>query len=191
MNNSVKAVLLGDSGVGKTCIVSQYVIGSAPINVKPTIGAAFLTKRVNYEGNDLELLVWDTAGQEVYRGLAPMYYRNAVIAIIVYDITIPESFNSVQYWLEELEANSDQNLVITICGNKLDLEEQRKVESSAGEALANSKGGIFIEVCAKTGASIDRLFQLSIQKYLASGESAKKTTAGVELETNKNSSKCC
>jgi Rab family protein len=164
--NAIKLVLLGDSGVGKTSIVTQYVSGTVPENVNPTIGAAFVTKEVSIEGQNLELLIWDTAGQEVYRGLAPMYYRSALIAIIVYDVTNQESYNSVSYWIRELQTNVEENIVILVCGNKIDLEDKRVVQFQTASALAAERGALYSETSATTNAGVDRMFQMAISSHL-------------------------
>ena len=163
---SVKLVLLGDSGVGKTSIVTHYVSGNAANNVKPTIGAAFVTKEINVDGNQLELLIWDTAGQEVYRGLAPMYYRSALIAIIVFDVTRSQSYESVSYWIKELKTNVDTNIIILVCGNKTDLEDQRTVDTSSAQAMADQEGALYAETSATTGSGIERMFQMAVSKLL-------------------------
>jgi Rab family protein len=117
--NKIKLILLGDAAVGKTSIVTQYVSGSVSDTVKPTIGAAFVTKDVAFEGKQIELLIWDTAGAEVYRGLAPMYYRSALIAFIVFDVTRQETFGAVSYWIRELKANVEYSIVLVVWGIKL------------------------------------------------------------------------
>lgn len=165
---SIKLVLLGDSGVGKTSIVTQYVSGSMPATVKPTIGAAFVTKEMFIENQKIELLIWDTAGQEVYRGLAPMYYRSALIAIIVYDVTRQQTFDAVSYWIKELQNNVDGDIVILVCGNKVDLEGQRAIESNKALASAEANGALFAETSAQTGAGVERMFQMAVKKLLAS-----------------------
>jgi Rab family protein len=162
----LKIVFLGDSGVGKTSIVTKYVSGSLPERINPTIGAAFLTKMVTFEDQRYELLIWDTAGQEVYRGLAPMYYRSAAIAIVVFDVTIAESYNSVDYWIQELRANVDESIVICVCGNKIDLEETRVIDSVVASAAALEKGVFYSELSAATGAGVDKLFQLAMSKAI-------------------------
>jgi Rab family protein len=180
--NAIKLVLLGDSGVGKTSIVSQYVSGNAPENVNPTIGAAFVTKEVSVEGQNLELLIWDTAGQEVYRGLAPMYYRSALIAIIVFDVSNQESYNSVNYWIKELQTNVEENIVIIVCGNKIDLEEKRVVNFQAASAAAVEQGVLYAETSASSGTGIDRMFQVAISAHLKkSGKVNSDATQRVDL----------
>ena len=163
---SVKLVLLGDSGVGKTSIATQYISGKAPQSVKPTIGAAFVTKSIVVDGQPIELLIWDTAGQEVYRGLAPMYYRSALIAIVVYDITRQQSYESVSYWINELKANADSRTVIVVCANKSDLDEKRAVDESTAQVFAENNGALFASTSAATGLGIDRMFQMAVGKLL-------------------------
>jgi Rab family protein len=159
---TVKLVLLGDSGVGKTSIVSQYLSGSAPESVNPTIGAAFVTKHVTVEGQQFELLIWDTAGQEVYRGLAPMYYRSALIAIIVYDVTNSESYNSVDYWMRELKVNVEEGIIILVCANKIDLEDQRVVDFLHASSSAIERGALYAETSAVSGVGVEKMFQLAL-----------------------------
>ncbi|OHT02057.1 small GTP-binding protein [Tritrichomonas foetus] len=193
--SSVKLVLLGDSGVGKTSIVTQYVSGVAANNVKPTIGAAFVTKEVIVDGKPLELLIWDTAGQEVYRGLAPMYYRSALIAIVVYDVTRTQSYEAVNYWIKELKTNVDGSIIILVCGNKTDLEDKRAVESAAAQAMADSEGALYAETSASTGAGIERMFQLAVSKLLSTRKNNTDSTpsSGVNLNDGNEtkSNKCC
>ena len=176
---SVKLVLLGDSGVGKTSIATQYISGKAPQSVKPTIGAAFVTKSIVVDGQPIELLIWDTAGQEVYRGLAPMYYRSALIAIVVYDITRQQSYESVSYWINELKANADSRTIIVVCANKTDLEDQRAVDENTAQQFAESNGALYAATSATTGSGIDRMFQMAVGKLL-------KDQAGDNLNQNKN-----
>jgi Rab family protein len=183
--NAIKLVLLGDSGVGKTSIVSQYVSGSAPENVNPTIGAAFVTKEVVMEGQNLELLIWDTAGQEVYRGLAPMYYRSALIAIIVFDVTNQESYNSVSYWIKELQTNVEENIIIVVCGNKIDLEEKRVVNFQTASGAATEQSVLYAETSASSGTGIERMFQMAISAHLKRvGKGAAESTPKLDLSAN-------
>jgi Rab family protein len=196
--NAIKLVLLGDSGVGKTSIVTQYVSGTVPENVNPTIGAAFVTKEVSIEGQNLELLIWDTAGQEVYRGLAPMYYRSALIAIIVYDVTNQESYSSVSYWIRELQTNVEENIVILVCGNKIDLEDKRVVQFQTASALAAERGALYSETSATTNAGVDRMFQMAISSHLKKRgvtgkptDSPQKLDLGAKKGGDESSGGCC
>ena len=187
---SVKIVFLGDSGVGKTCIVSRYIYGCIPEIAKPTIGAAFMTKLFTYNKQNYELLIWDTAGQEVYRGLAPMYYRNACIAIIVYDVTKPEQIDSVSYWIDILHPNVGDSVIIGICGNKTDLECENKVTNEYVQQHVNCDNAVFMQVSAQTGSGIESLFQTLLQKYVASQSKIEVTEKNIEVADG-NESKCC
>ena len=179
--NAIKLVLLGDSGVGKTSIVTQYVSGNLPENMNPTIGAAFVTKEVTIDNQQLELLIWDTAGQEVYRGLAPMYYRSALIAIIVFDVTKNESFDSVSYWIRELKTNVEENIIILVCGNKIDLEEKRSIEYQTASSMAQENGALYAETSARTGAGVERMFQMVLSHLLSKRQPSQPSTSGVNL----------
>jgi Ras-related protein Rab-22 len=102
--------------------------------------------------------IWDTAGQEKYRSLAPMYYRGSSAAILVYDITKPGSFTALQDWVNELKQNTPPDLVLVVCGNKLDLNEDRLIDRGTGERYANSIGAMYIETSAKDGDKVESLF---------------------------------
>jgi Rab family protein len=193
---SVKLVLLGDSGVGKTSIVSQYIIGTVPDSVNPTIGAAFVTKNVTVDGKAYELLIWNTAGQEVYRGLAPMDYRSAAIAIIVFDVTSKTSSGSVDYWIRELRTNVEEGITILVCGNKIDLEDKRNVEGIQASAWATEKGALYAETSAVTGGGVDKMFQLALTNLAKQKRPDRrgKARAGVEIiggGSGGESSGCC
>ncbi|OHT14982.1 small GTP-binding protein [Tritrichomonas foetus] len=190
---SIKLVLLGDSGVGKTSIVTQYVNGRLPENVKPTIGAAFVTKELTLNNQDIELLIWDTAGQEVYRGLAPMYYRSALIAIIVYDVTSVSSFESVSYWIKELKSNVDGSIVILVCGNKTDLADMRAIDGGTAQDCAETSGALYTETSASNGTGIDRMFQMAVSKLFTIRSSTPTNNKGVNInnQNNEKPSGCC
>merc|ERR1712205_48184 len=116
-----KLVLLGDSAVGKSSLVLRFVRGQFFEYQESTIGAAFLTQTVALNDTTVKFEIWDTAGQERYRSLAPMYYRGAAAAIVVFDITNKESFNGAKSWVKELQRRGDPNVVIALAGNKADL----------------------------------------------------------------------
>ncbi|PWN33367.1 uncharacterized protein FA14DRAFT_109115, partial [Meira miltonrushii] len=124
-----KVVILGAQGVGKTSLVHRYTSGQFSASAVPsTIGASFLTKKLIVDGIKVRLQLWDTAGQERFRSMAPMYYRGANAAVIVYDITNPHSFEDVKTWIDELRQNVHSDLVIHIVGSKADLSYARQVD---------------------------------------------------------------
>mmetsp|Transcript_38558 Transcript_38558/g.56776 ORF Transcript_38558/g.56776 Transcript_38558/m.56776 type:complete len:194 (-) Transcript_38558:475-1056(-) len=161
MSNRVchfKLVLLGDTAVGKSCLVVRFVRDEFFEFQEPTIGAAFLTQTVGLDDATVKFEIWDTAGQERYRSLAPMYYRGASAAIVVYDITNQDSFNGAKSWVKELQRRGDPNVVIALAGNKADLESRRKVEFEEANAYAEENGILHLETSAKNSNNVKSLF---------------------------------
>ncbi|KAK4790548.1 hypothetical protein SAY86_017852 [Trapa natans] len=159
-NLRVKLVLLGDSGVGKSCIVLRFVRGQFDPTSKVTIGASFLSQTIALQDSTtVKFEIWDTAGQERYAALAPLYYRGAAVAVVVYDITSSESFDKAQYWVKELQKHGSPNMVMTLVGNKADLLEKREVSVEDGMEYAEKNGMFFIETSAKTADNINQLFE--------------------------------
>eukprot|EP00004_Rigifila_ramosa_P001299 TRINITY_DN1120_c0_g1_i1.p1 TRINITY_DN1120_c0_g1~~TRINITY_DN1120_c0_g1_i1.p1 ORF type:complete len:216 (-),score=46.87 TRINITY_DN1120_c0_g1_i1:185-787(-) len=161
----VKLVLLGDVGVGKSSLVLQFVANTFNPYAEPTIGASFMTKTLAVDDTTVKFQIWDTAGQERYRGLAPMYYRGAAAAIVVYDITQKSSFQTLQRWVKELRTLGPENIVIAIAANKADLEDTREVDTETGRQYAQEIGGHFCETSAKTNQNVTQLFT-EIAKHL-------------------------
>lgn len=165
MNNpvtSIKLVLLGEAAVGKSSIVLRFVSNDFSENKEPTIGAAFLTQRVNIDDHIVKFEIWDTAGQERFASLAPMYYRNAQAALVVYDVTKPQSFIKARHWVKELHEQASKDIIIALIGNKVDLLEDdldgRKVAKEEAEKLAEEENLLFFETSAKTAVNINEVF---------------------------------
>jgi len=156
-----KVVFLGDAGVGKTSIVNRYVKDEFKVGETPTIGAAFAAKTHILSGSDksIRFELWDTAGQERYHSLAPMYYRGCIAAIIVFDITTKKTFERAKEWLSELQRNCSSALVLYLVGCKVDLQNQRDIDQNDAQKFAQQHNCEFIEVSAKTGESIQELFE--------------------------------
>jgi len=159
-----KLVLLGDASVGKSCIVVRFAKGDFSEYQEPTIGAAFMTQSVALPDITVKFEIWDTAGQERYRSLAPMYYRGASAAVIVYDVTNKDSFDGAKSWVHELQGvNRSDNLVIALAGNKADLVESdpnsREVDPEVAKAYAQDMGIFFVETSAKTGQHVKDVFE--------------------------------
>ncbi len=164
-----KVVLLGDSGVGKTCIISRYIQGDFIQNCNSTNGASYCTKNVKFEkfGKNLLLDIWDTAGQEKYRSLTKFFYKDAAVAILVYDITRRESFDNLKnYWYQQTLENGEKNLVLGVCGNKCDLYENETVTENEAKEFADKIGAIFELTSAANNTGITELFQDVGYKYL-------------------------
>ncbi|KAF9594727.1 hypothetical protein IFM89_034710 [Coptis chinensis] len=159
-NLKVKLVLLGDSGVGKSCIVLRFVRGQFDPTSKVTVGASFLSQTIALQDSStVKFEIWDTAGQERYAALAPLYYRGAGVAVVVYDITSPESFNKAQYWVKELQKHGSPDIVMALVGNKADLQDSRQVPIQDAMDYAEKNGMFFIETSAKTADNINQLFE--------------------------------
>jgi len=160
-----KLVLLGDAAVGKSSSVERFVKNEFFEFQQPTIGAAFLTQSVQLDDYIVKFEIWDTAGQERYRSLAPMYYRGAAAALVVYDITDQDSFTGAKTWIEELQRQGSADIVIGLAGNKCDLSSKRVVSQQEAKAYAQDNGCIFFETSAKSGENIINIFT-SIAKRL-------------------------
>jgi len=159
-----KLVLLGDSAVGKSSLVLRFVKGQFHEYQESTIGAAFLTQTVPVDDTTVKFEIWDTAGQERYHSLAPMYYRGAPAAIVVYDITYPETFARAKTWVKELQRQANPNIVIALVGNKLDLASKRQVPTDDAQAYADENNLLFMETSAKTGVNVTEVFTAIAQK---------------------------
>ena len=153
-----KLVLLGEGAVGKSSLVLRFVRGQFFDYQESTIGAAFLTQTVALNDTMVKFEIWDTAGQERYHSLAPMYYRGAAAAIVVYDITSPDSFARAKSWVRELQRQGNPNIVIALAGNKSDLASKRKVEPDEARQYAEENNIMFMETSAKTASNVNELF---------------------------------
>jgi len=154
-----KVVLLGESGVGKSSLVLRYVEGQFSPVTKSTIGASFFTKRLLYDGVKAKLQIWDTAGQERFRSLAPMFYRGAAAAVVIYDITNGASFERMKSWVKELQNNVKEEIVLVIVGNKADQAASRAVDTSVVEEFVRACGAAsYFETSAKNNVNVDECF---------------------------------
>jgi small GTP-binding protein len=159
-----KIVLIGDSGVGKSNILSRFTRNEFSLESKSTIGVEFATRSMEVNGKTVKAQIWDTAGQERYRAITSAYYRGAVGALLVYDITKTESFADIEKWLKELRDHADSNIVIMLCGNKLDLKHLRTVNIENAEILANKEGLLFVETSALDSTNVESAFQQTLSE---------------------------
>jgi len=157
---------------------------------EPTIGAAFLTQTVALDDSTVKFEIWDTAGQERYRSLAPMYYRGAAAAIVVYDITNPDSFSGAKSWVKELQRRGDPNVVIALAGNKADLEGRRKVQFEEANAYAEENGILHLETSAKNANNVKALF-VQIAKKLPKNPPQPEREPFPIMPAQQESRSCC
>ncbi|KAK4837862.1 hypothetical protein QYF36_009031 [Acer negundo] len=157
-NLNAKLVLLGDMGAGKSSLVLRFVKGQFLEFQESTIGAAFFSQTLAVNDATVKFEIWDTAGQERYHSLAPMYYRGAAAAIIVYDITSIDSFARAKKWVLELQKQGNPNMIMALAGNKADLDDKKKVTVEEAHAYAEENGLFFMETSAKTAINVDDLF---------------------------------
>jgi len=162
-----KVVMLGDTFTGKTSLVLRFAEGRyRGQSVDPTVGASFVTKRLTVQGITAKVQIWDTAGQEQFKRLAPMYYKNAAAAILCYDVTSPKSFETLEYWMDKLKSeSSNAGMVVAMCATKCDLDSDP--DTSQAEALAKQTGSFFIKTSAKTNSNVQLLFQKVMENVLA------------------------
>jgi small GTP-binding protein len=156
---SFKIIIVGDSGVGKSCLSIKASRNYFEDFYSPTVGFEFLTFNVKVEDQNIKLQIWDTCGQEVYRSLISSFYRSASLAIIVYSIDSEESFSNIDKWLNDIKTQSNPDVKIFLVGNKADLEDKRQVTKESGEKFfKDHKLSFFTETSAKTGFNVQNVF---------------------------------
>ncbi|CAD8059317.1 unnamed protein product [Paramecium primaurelia] len=193
-----KLVLIGDSGVGKTNILNQFTRGEFLQDSKTTIGVEFASKNIMIDDKTIKAQIWDTAGQERYRAITSAYYRGAVGAMIIYDITKSLTFENVDKWMKELKENADPSLQIMIVGNKIDQKHIRQVATDCAIAYAQRNGVAFIETSAKDGTNVEEAFKNILQQIYKSAKVVKPTpsptkfiVADTDVVKPEKSSGCC
>jgi len=201
-----KLVLIGDSGVGKSCVLLRFADDSFTESYITTIGVDFRFRTINVNGKNVKLQIWDTAGQERFRTITSAYYRGADGIVLVYDSTDRESFEHVDSWLQEVNKYANETTVKVLIGNKSDKNDERKVSVDEGKSKAESLGLSFVETSAKDSTNIEDAFMM-ISKQLvemreksaaaaaAIASSSRSTSTSLQLTAseaaNKISSTCC
>ncbi|WOL06979.1 ras-related protein RABA1f-like [Canna indica] len=153
-----KVVLIGDSGVGKTNLLSRFARNEFSLESKSTVGVEFATRTVNVDDKLIKAQIWDTAGQERYRAITSAYYRGSAGALVVYDVSRHATFENVERWLHELRNHTETNIVIMLVGNKADLSHIRAVSVEEGRALAQKHRAFFVETSALEATNVDHAF---------------------------------
>ena len=188
---SFKIIVIGDSGVGKSCLTNRATTNLFEDTYNATVGFEFLSFNVKINEKVIKLQIWDTCGQELYRSLITNFYRNSSLAIIVYAINFKDSFENIEMWLRELRTHSNPDAKVFLIGNKVDLENERKITKEQGQNFAETnKLNLFIEASAKTGFNAKKIFIKAAKmlydehlKYKDVEERA--TTGGTEVQTEK------
>ncbi|CAA0814079.1 Ras-related protein RABA2a [Striga hermonthica] len=199
-----KVVLIGDSGVGKSNLLSRFTRNEFCLESKSTIGVEFATRTLQVEGRTIKAQIWDTAGQERYRAITSAYYRGALGALLVYDVTKPTTFENVNRWLKELRDHADSNIIIMLIGNKTDLKHLRAVATEDAQGFAEREELSFIETSALEATNVEKAFQdvlseiyrIISKKSLASNEPAETNikegkTLVVGTQDNNGKKACC
>jgi small GTP-binding protein len=188
-----KIVLLGNANVGKSCIVYRFAKGEFLSESQPTIGANFVTRKVQLDSQSyLKFDIWDTAGQERYKSLTPMYYKGAAAALIVYDVSNAVSFEGAKDWIKELQNHANPNILIGLAANKCDLVKE--VDRESGAELASRHHLLFYEISAKTGEKVEDLFYEIAKKIPKSPfqrSEIEATRLYLNTQQNKEDSGCC
>jgi small GTP-binding protein len=203
-----KTVLIGDSGVGKSNLLSRFTKNEFNLESKTTIGVEFATKSVVLEGKVVKAQIWDTAGQERYRAITSAYYRGAVGALLVYDICKPATLENASRWLKELRDHADSHVVVMLVGNKTDLKHLRAIKQEEGASFAQRENLFFIETSALDANNVEaafhrilsEIFQHTKRQPAASAApraisgatvSLAPTPGAIEEITKKSHDKCC
>lgn len=176
-DETVKILMLGESGVGKSSILNRFVENKFSTNFITTLGVEYKHKSVAINDKKVFLQVWDTAGQEKFRTITPVYYRKVDGVVMVYDITDENSFESINYWMKNLYENADQNIKVILVGNKHDLADKRVITKESGEELASKFKIKFVEASAKSTHNVDEVF-MSLSKEILEHRKAAANMSG-------------
>ena len=191
--NSYKVLLLGNSYVGKTCILLRFSEDIFKENYDVTIGLNYRIKSMTVENNPIKMQIWDTSGEEKFKAIAKNFYRGAHGVLLVYDICQKNSFLDVKSWIEQIIENADNDdIVMILCGNKCDNEKERKISKEEGENLAKNYGIPFFECSAKNNFNINQIFETMAQKIYS--KVGNRQSSSVKLTSNsikKKIGKCC
>ena len=180
-----KIVLIGESGVGKSNLLLRFTRNEFDAEKRSTIGVEFATRSIQHDNKVIRAQIWDTAGQERYRAITNAYYRGAVGALVVYDITKENTFKSIERWLSELKDNADPKIVIMIIGNKADLSQTREIEESTAKEFCQNQKLFFFETSALDGTNVENAFKSLLVEIYKQNASNVDDNANVDMNKPK------
>ena len=180
-----KIVLIGNTSVGKTNILSKYLTDQFDPDSKATVGVEFGTKNFKIENNIVKVQIWDTAGQERYRSITNAYYKGAKGSLLVYDITNKKSFDDLDKWILDLKTNGDDNLSLILLGNKSDLEDKRVISTEEGKNKAEFYKCSFFETSALNGNNIEKAFSELIMDVYKNNHEIFEKQANVKIDNDR------
>ncbi|KAM9956351.1 hypothetical protein ACTFIR_003064 [Dictyostelium discoideum] len=192
----IKLLLIGDSGVGKSCLLLRFSEDSFTPSFITTIGIDFKIRTIELEGKRIKLQIWDTAGQERFRTITTAYYRGAMGILLVYDVTDEKSFGNIRNWIRNIEQHATDSVNKMLIGNKCDMAEKKVVDSSRGKSLADEYGIKFLETSAKNSINVEEAF-ISLAKDIKKrmidtpNEQPQVVQPGTNLGANNNKKKAC
>ena len=197
---SIKIILLGDSGVGKSSIIKRYMEDKFDSNIAVTFGSNFLEKIITIKDKKVKLELWDTAGQEEFRSVTKIFIKNSKIVVLVYNITVKQTFENLNYWYDFIQKEIGQNIIYGLAGNKTDLilEEgfEEEVPSEEAKEFAQKINATFSQISAReSGNEIIQLFEQLITRYLESDNFQDESNSNIKLDNNNglntNKNECC
>jgi Ras-related protein Rab-10 len=188
-----KLLLIGDSGVGKTCLLFRFSDDAFNTTFISTIGIDFKIKTVELGGKKIKLQIWDTAGQERFHTITTSYYRGAMGIMLVYDITNAKTFDNISKWLRNIDEHANEDVEKMILGNKCDMEDKRQVSRERGDAIAREHAIPFLETSAKGNVNVESAFMDLAQAILnkTPGKDADGHSKNVDMHKTENRKNCC
>ncbi|XP_002730366.1 ras-related protein Rab-10-like [Saccoglossus kowalevskii] len=190
-----KLLLIGDSGVGKTCILFRFSDDAFNTTFISTIGIDFKIKTVELQGKKIKLQIWDTAGQERFHTITTSYYRGAMGIMLVYDITQPKTFDNITKWLRNIDEHANEDVERMLLGNKCDMEDKRMIPKERGESIAREHGIKFLETSAKSNVNVEKAFMTLAEDILRKtpqkDSNPDSSSVSVHKETSSRKSGCC
>ncbi|XP_077991396.1 ras-related protein Rab-10-like [Glandiceps talaboti] len=190
-----KLLLIGDSGVGKTCILFRFSDDAFNTTFISTIGIDFKIKTVELQGKKIKLQIWDTAGQERFHTITTSYYRGAMGIMLVYDITQPKTFDNITKWLRNIDEHANEDVERMLLGNKCDMEDKRMIAKERGESISREHGIKFLETSAKSNINVEKAFMTLAEDILKKTPQKDSSTdpnaVNVNREQSSSKARCC